>query len=288
MPARLGAPPAGLAPRGGEPTRHHGARTMTRDGDPRAGAGPVGGNPVLETMAAHRSVRSFLPGSVPDDHVRAAVEAARMAPTSSWIQAYALVEVTDPDERSRLVELTGGQPQVGAAGVFFVVCGDARRHGLVARRAGKPHVANLETFLLAVVDASLFAQNLVLAFESMGYGTCCIGGLRNRLPDVDALLELPANVWPLFGLCVGAPDPERATGTRPRLPVPAIWMKDRYLDDEAVLAHVDVHDEEAAAHYADRGLAGRDWSGGIWRKFATAVREDLYDYYTSKGARLSP
>ena len=63
----------------------------------------------------------------------------------------------------------------------------------------------LEAFLVAVVDASLFAQNLCIAFESLGYGICYIGGLRNRLDEVDGLLELPHGVYPLYGLCVGRP-----------------------------------------------------------------------------------
>jgi FMN reductase (NADPH) len=246
--------------------------------------GPM--NALLEGMARHRSVRAFSRDLGPDAHIHEAVAAARQAATSSWIQAYALLQVTDPQEREVLAELTGGQAQVESAGAFFAVCADTRRHRLVAQRLDKPYTGNLETFLLAVVDASLFAQNLVLAFESMGYGTCYIGGLRTRLPEVDALLQIPDGVWPLFGLCVGTPDPAHSTHTRPRLPVDAVWMKDRYLDDETMQRLMDQHDADAAEHCAARGLEGRNWTGGLWRKFAKPVREHLHDYYTGKGARL--
>jgi FMN reductase (NADPH) len=245
-----------------------------------------GMNEILSVMSRHRSVRSFAAEPVPDEHIRQAVSAAQQAATSSWIQAYALIQVTDASRRARLVELTGGQPHVERAGAFFAVCADVRRPRLVAGRLGKPCVGNLETFLLSVIDASLFAQNLNLAFESLGYGTCYIGGLRNDLPAVDALLDLPDGVWPLFGLCVGMPDPATPTAVRPRLPTQAVWMKDRYLDDEAMLALIDDHDVEAAEHYAERGLPGRNWSGGLWRKFVKPLRENLRDYYLGKGARL--
>lgn len=243
-------------------------------------------DPVQDTMRRHRSVRAYLRDPLPDAVIREAVVSAQQAATSSWIQGYALLQVEDAERRARLAELCGGQAQVAEAGAFFVVCGDTRRHRLVAAAADAPRRDNLETFLLAVVDASLFAQNLILAFESRDYGTCCIGGLRNRLPDVDALLEIPDGVWPLFGLCVGVPDPEVETATRPRLPPEAVWMKEAYADDETVLARVAEHDEEAARHYAERGLSGRDWSGGVLRRFAKTARDDLYEYYTSKGARL--
>ena len=162
-------------------------------------------NDVLALMAAHRSVRRFLSTPVPDEHIAAAVEAARMASTSSWVQAYHLLQVTRADRRAELASLCGGQAQVAEAGAFFVVSADTRRHRLVAEERGAAYEGNLETFLTVVIDAALFAQNLALAFESQGYGLCMIGGLRNELPEADALLGLPHGVWPLFGLCVGEP-----------------------------------------------------------------------------------
>ena len=107
-----------------------------------------------------------------DEHVRAAVEAGQAASTSSAVQSYCLIQVADAGAREKLIELTGGQEKVAACGGFFVVCGDTRRHRLLTERAGKPYDARLEAFLLAVIDATLFEQNLVLAFESLGYGIC--------------------------------------------------------------------------------------------------------------------
>ena len=242
-------------------------------------------NPTFSLMAAHRSVRRFHPTPLPDEHVAAAVDAARMASTSSWIQAYHLLQVTSADLRAELASLSGSQPQVEDAGAFFVVSGDTRRHRLVASDAGQPYSGNLETFLTVVADASLFAQNLALAFESQGYGICMIGGLRNRLPEADALLELPGGVWPLYGLCVGqaAEDPP----TRPRLPINILWTKDSYPSDGDIRRSLSAYEEEAGEHYSARGLPGRTWSGGITRKFQRRTREHLHGFYEGKGAQLS-
>lgn len=244
-------------------------------------------NELLKRMAAHRSVREFTEEPVSERDVRRAVEAAEMASTSSWIQAYSLIQITDREERHALRQLCGDQPQVEQAGAFFCVCGDSHRHQQIAEDAGANYEPNLETFLLAVVDASLFAQNLALAFESLGYGICFIGGLRNRLPEVDAKLELPNGVLPLFGLCVGSPAAsEEARAPRPRLPVEAVWTKNRYWDPAELREHLHAMDVDAGRHYAARGLAGRNWTGGIWRKFKKASREHLLAFYESKGARL--
>ena len=57
---------------------------------------------VLELMARHRSIRSFDPAPLPDEHVERAVRAAQCAATSSWIQSYHLIQVVDPEERRQI------------------------------------------------------------------------------------------------------------------------------------------------------------------------------------------
>lgn len=245
-------------------------------------------NETITLMRGHRSIRRYAEEAVPDEHIRAAVEAGQAASTSSAVQSYCLIHVTDPGTRDRLIPLTGGQEKVARCGAFFAVCGDTRRHRLVAARAGRAYDAQLEAFLLAVIDATLFAQNLVLAFESMGYGICFIGGLRNRLDEVDALLGLPEGVYPYYGLCVGVP--AEAPGRRPRLPIDAVLFRDRYPDDEALLGHVDEYDEAFRRYLVERDVDParlRTWSDAMAAKFTDPQRDDIGAYYRSKGADLS-
>jgi nitroreductase len=239
-------------------------------------------NPILEQEAAHRSIRAYTNQPVPADDVLRAVAAAQMAATSSNVQAYSLIQVEDPAKRARLCVLTGNQPQVEKAGAFFVVCADQRRFRLMATDHDAPYAANLETFLVGVIDASLFAQNLVLGFESMGYGTCYIGGLRLDLPAVDELLELPPDVFPLYGLVVGqsAEDPH----PRPRLAPEAVLFHDRYPDEQTQRAQIAEYDRRMTEYYTKRGARAYDWSEGVYRKFEEPHREQLLGYYESKGA----
>ena len=243
-------------------------------------------NDTIRQMLQHRSIRRFKPDPVPDADIRAAVEAGQAASTSSAVQSYAIIRIRDEAHRARLVELTGPQEKVARCGAFFVVCGDARRHRLVVERAGGSYDTRLEAFLLAVIDATLFAQNLVLAFESMGYGICYIGGLRNDLPSVDALLGLPDGVYPLYGLCVGVPD--ETPGPRPRLPLDAVLFEDRYPDDDVMLAHLDAYDATYRSYLEERGAAAphRGWTEIMADKFARPVRESVGPYYRQAGADL--
>ncbi|MBL4770008.1 MAG: nitroreductase family protein [Planctomycetes bacterium] len=242
-------------------------------------------NPTLKNMRNHRTVRSFSDEALSTSDIREAVEAAQCAATSSWIQAYSILQVTDEAERQTLAELSGGQTQVRAAPGFFVICGDSRRHRLLMEKEGKPFQNNFEVFLTTVIDASLFAQNLVLAFESQGHGTCLIGGLRTRLADVAKLLEFPEGVYPLYGLCVGKPaeDP----GTRPRLPFEAVCFQGRYPSDEAMRIQMQQADQASETYYTKRGAPARTWSRGMLRRFAKLNREDLPQAYLNLGAELS-
>jgi FMN reductase (NADPH) len=243
-------------------------------------------NPTLETMLSHRSIRKYRPEAVPEADIRRAVAAGQAASTSSAVQAYCAIQVRDEDARRRLVDLTGGQAKVASCGAFFVICGDARRHRVAAAMHDQPYETHLEAFLLAVIDASLFAQNFSLAFESMGYGVCYIGGLRNDLPAVDALLELPEGVYPLYGLCVGLPD-EQPTA-RPRLDASSVLFHDRYPDDDAVREQLREYDARYEAYLAERdGRAGRPWSAVMAKRFSMPDRSGIGPYYRSKGADLA-
>ena len=241
-------------------------------------------NETIDLLLAHRSIRRYTADEVPDEHVLAAVRAGQAASTSSAVQAYHLVQVTAPEVRDAIVEVTGGQTKVARSGAFFVVCGDVRRHRLVCADAGHPYDAGFEELLIAVIDASLFAQNLCVAFESMGYGICYIGGLRNDLAEVDRLLELPEGAYPLFGLCVGVP--VETPVARPRLPVEAVFSKDRYPDDGAMRALIRGYDPVYRAYLEARGATPHGWSERIAKMHRRPSRTTVAPYFVGKGAKL--
>jgi len=248
-------------------------------------------NAVIEQMLAHRSIRRFTDEPVEEAHVAAAIEAGQMASTSASIQSYCIIRIRSEERRNRLIELTGNQTKVARCGAFFVVCGDTRRHRLLAERADETYDARFEAFLLAIVDATLFAQNVVLAFESLGYGACYIGGLRNDLPQVQELLGFPHGVYPLFGLCIGHPDQDPMR--RPRLPLEQVLFEEQWPEDEAMLAAMDEYDQVVADYYQlreggspDATTPRRDWNSQMIEKFIAPRRVSVAPYYRQQGASL--
>ncbi|MAY75041.1 MAG: NADPH-dependent oxidoreductase [Phycisphaerae bacterium] len=239
---------------------------------------------VLALLESHRSIRVYTDEPIPLEDVHAAVRAGQMASTSSAVQAYCCIRVTDAAKRAVIAELAGPQEKVRIAPEFFVICGDHRRHTIAAERDGLTRDARLEAFLLAVIDASLFAEKMVIAFEAMGYGACYIGGLRNDLPRVDEVLGLPPGVFPLFGLCVGRPaqDP----GRRPRLPIEAVLYENACPSNDVSLGHLATYDDTYREYLDLRGADSKAWSEIMAGRFSRAERENLSAYYQSKGARF--
>lgn len=240
---------------------------------------------AIDTMLAHRSIRSFTSQPIPQQDIDRAFEAGQMASTSSNVQAYCAIRVTDPRIRESLAKLAGPQQKVVDCGAFFTICADVRRHRLLAERAGETYDSKLEAFLVAVIDASLFAQNTCVAFESMGYGICYIGGLRNDLARVNALLDLPTGVYPLFGLCVGVPAEQPIK--RPRIGLDGVLFENRYPSDQQVFQHIADYDREYERYMHDRSGTTTHWSEMMQRKYTKAARIDVGPFYRSKGADLS-
>lgn len=239
-------------------------------------------NPIIDSLLSHRSIRRFTDEAVNEEDLLSAVQAGQQASTSSNIQAYCTIRVRDPQRRARLVELTGGQKKVALSPVFLVMCGDTRRHRLLAERAGMKYSTNLEGFMLALIDATLFAQNMVVALESMGYGVCYIGGLRNSLEKVQEVLQMPQGVWPFFGLCIGRPEGE--TAQRPRLDSGAVLFEEQYPDDEEVYRSIDEYDARMSEWYREQGIDTSGWASRIEQHFEERHRTGNALYYQDQGA----
>ena len=184
-------------------------------------------NPTLDLIHRHASVRRYKADPLPASIIEAIVTAGQRASTSSNLQTYSVVSVTDPTKRARLSELCGGQKHVAGAPVFLTFCADLARLERVCQLRGYTQVVgHVENFLVAAVDAAILAQNTALAAESLGLGICYIGSIRNNLPQVIDLLELPRLVVPITGMTVGWPDVEPRL--RPRLPLRAVLHWEKY------------------------------------------------------------
>lgn len=192
-------------------------------------------SPTIELIHQHGSTRRYKADPVPVPIIEAIVAAGQHASTSSNLQTYSIIVVTDSARREELSTLCGGQRHIAQAPVFLAFCADLARLDYICKQIGYTQVTNcVENFLIAAIDAAIVAQNAALAAESLDLGICYIGSIRNNPREVIELLGLPKLVFPLVGMTIGYPAGKAST--RPRLPLREVLHWDKYHapNDEAL------------------------------------------------------
>lgn len=242
-------------------------------------------NDTINLLMRHASVRKYKDTPVSEGQLNAIIGAGQMASTSSNVQAYSVIAVTDSALKSQLAGLAGNQAYIEQCPVFLVWCADLYR----LREVTKPHLQgetsyedSTENLIVASVDAALAAQNAAVAAESLGLGIVYIGGIRNQIAEVSELLGLPELVYPIFGMCVGYPD--GATGLRPRLPLEAVLHRNHY-DAEATVEQVKTYDKVSSDYMRERTHGAKDtpWSVIMAERLAQPARLHMKEFLLSKG-----
>jgi len=233
--------------------------------------GPAPWNAVLDRLLSHRSVRAYRPDPVPPGTLEMLVAAAQSASSSSNLQLWSVVAVEDPERRARLSAVAAGQKHIVQAPLLLVWLADLSRAQRLSDVPldGLPY---LETFMVAIVDAALAAQNATVAAESLGLGTVYIGALRNNPEAVAAELGLPPGVFAVFGMCVGHPDPERPASVKPRLPQSVVLHHEQYtIDQVAETDGVGTYDNHMEAFQREQGMAEVGWTKSVISRLGNAA-----------------
>lgn len=230
--------------------------------------------PVINLMLRHRSVRSYDDRPLPDGMLETLIAAGQSAATSSNMQAVSVVAVTDPDRRRRFSQAASGQAFVAEAPVILCFVADQARATRVGAATGVDlwAIPLVDNFIAAVTDTAIFAQNVLLAAQSLGLGGCYIGNMRNDPEFVAAELGLPPHAVVIFGLALGYEKPP-VTGIRPRLPQSVVLHRERYTTkgEAAKLAH---YDAVFAAHEVAQGRPHDTWTARHAARFASKAYLD--------------
>lgn len=244
------------------------------------------GTQVVDLLQGHRSIRKFTDEPIPEDLVQDLVRAGLAAATSSNLQGTTVIRVHNPETRAAIAELAGGQTYVESAAAFFVWCADLARSALACEIGGGTFSAGMtEHFVIATTDCAIAAQSTVAAAESVGLGICYIGGIRNDPAKMTELLDLPEQVFPLFGLCVGWPDQDPML--KPRLPLSVTLKQDRY-DASGDRAGIEAYDETMRDYYRERtrGKLDRAWSEDMSALLGKESRPHMRSYLADRGFEM--
>ena len=238
---------------------------------------------VIDLLKSHRSIRKFTEEPIDDAMVESIISAGFSAATSSNLQGTTVIRVRNPETRAAIAELAGGQSYVESSAAFFVWCADLHRSAVACDMAGGEfHDGMTEHFIIAATDCAIAAQSAVVAAESVGLGICYIGGIRNDPATMTELLDLPDQVVPLFGLCLGWPDQDPAL--KPRLPL-SVTLKEETYDESGDVDGITSYDEQMRAYYQERtgGKGDRTWSADMSSLLGKESRPHMAGYLSSQG-----
>ena len=159
-------------------------------------------NAVIETIMARRSIRKYTDQKVEPEKLQKILECGINAPTGMYKQSWQLRVVQNQDFLSAIDEGFTAQRECegkkGNARAFY----------------GAPcliFIAYDKTYDLSQVDCGLLGENIILAAQSLGLGTCCLGQVARFMTSEDAKelyerLDIPQTHELLYAISVGYPN----------------------------------------------------------------------------------
>ena len=152
---------------------------------------------LLDIIKNRRSVREFKDRELPESAIDALIEALRWAPSAGNLQSRKFYFVLNEELRNKLAR-TGLRHDyvsfIARAPLVVVACADLR----IASRYGERG-----TDLYCIQDAAASVQNLLLAAQDLGLGTCWVGAFKED--EVKKILEMPDYLRPVVLVPVGCP-----------------------------------------------------------------------------------
>ncbi len=217
-------------------------------------------NEIVETMMKRKSVRKYTDQIPSDEVVQAVVRAGQQAPFAAQLCSLLL---------TRKKGVPFGAP------LLFTICVDLHRMELVMSKRNWTKVTNdLSMLFFGIQDASLMAENMVIAAESFGMASCFLGAAPYNADKIARQYKLPPRVFPLVQLVMGYP--AENPPTRPRYPLSFALFEDAYPE----LSDLEI---EQAMQQMDEGYLAQ----GYYRKGKIKIRLDdgrpetyTYDNYS--------
>lgn len=174
-------------------------------------------NEVIKQLFERKSIRVFEERPILAEDKALIFQAAAMAPSAGNQQLYTILDITDSDLKKQLSKTCDHQPFIATAPMVVVLCADCQKWYDAFRAADcEPRKPGVGDLLLAVSDTNIAAQNMVVAAQSLGIGSCYIGDIMENCELHRKLLGLPDYVFPAAMLVFGYPTKQQLERKKPK------------------------------------------------------------------------
>ncbi len=184
---------------------------------------------MIDILLKHKSIRRYTNEPISEELLDEIVEAGCRASTTGNMQLYSLISTSDVQIKKLLSPFHFNQKMIENAPNVLTICADFNRFKKWCFiNNAQPGYDNFLSFLTAMTDALLFAQNIAIAAESKGLGICYLGTTIYNAKGIIDVLNLPKGVVPITTLTIGWPDEDLKQVER--LPLKSIIHKEKYSD----------------------------------------------------------
>lgn len=155
---------------------------------------PKGTLDAVTAILTRRSIRDYTPRPVPEELIKLLLAAGMSAPSAFNERSTEFVVVNDPKILKEIAKVNPNSRQLKKMTVGIVVCGNQDKE----KRKGQGYWQ---------LDGAVASENILIAANAVGLGAVwtAIYPYPDRIPKVQKILNLPAQVIPLNIIPIGYP-----------------------------------------------------------------------------------
>ncbi len=174
-----------------------------------------------------RTIRNYTQEPISDELLNKLFEQAFRSSNTGNMQTYSVVVIRNAERKQALAPAHFGQKMITEAPIVLTFCADYNRFSAwCEQRKAEPGYDNVQSFVCAMIDATIAAQTFAVAAEAAGLGICYLGTTTYNADKIVNALELPRLVMPIITLTVGYPADMPAMTDR--LPVSGLIHNETY------------------------------------------------------------
>lgn len=179
---------------------------------------------MIEAIQNRRSIRKYKDQPVEEETLLKIIDCGRLAPSDSNTQPWNFIIVRSEEMRTKLAHVSHGQDWMLSAPVFIVCVADIR----VATSDTDLITINEETPGIApkqiILDTAIAGENIVLAAEVMGLGTCWVSWYVQD--EIRPVLGIPNDKYVVAIITMGHKD--QTPKQRPRRSLEEVIRYERW------------------------------------------------------------
>ncbi len=179
---------------------------------------------MIDVIQQRRSIRKYKDQQVDEETILKIIDCGRLAPSDSNTQPWNFIVVRSEEMRTKLAHISHEQDWMLAAPVFIVCVADIR----VATAETGPLDINEDTTGIAtkqiILDTAIAGENIVLAAESLGLGTCWVTWYIQE--EIRPILGIPNDKYVVAIITMGYKD--QTPKQRPRRTLDEVIRYERW------------------------------------------------------------